>query len=138
MESTDVLKKMDILSMSFAKQRYFRGDSDSDTHGGQENRAFYLDLKLLPVPSHAGLSESRLHQHGTESLDFEENGNEDTNSSDTENKFNRVTSFRCLSAGDTSFHEQLGLEGATSQASNQLSSCNEGGHVTFVNPRYSL
>ncbi|KAB0358387.1 hypothetical protein FD754_002543 [Muntiacus muntjak] len=71
-----------------------QGDSDSDTDSSQEENEVSEHTPLLrPVASAStqsfgALSESRSHQNMTESSDYEEDDNEDPDSSDAENEMN--------------------------------------------------
>ncbi|XP_029795923.1 E3 ubiquitin-protein ligase RNF13 isoform X3 [Suricata suricatta] len=71
-----------------------QGDSDSDTDSSQEENEVSEHTPLLrplasvSTQSFGALSESRSHQNMTESSEYEEDDNEDTESSDAENEIN--------------------------------------------------
>uniref|UniRef100_A0A2K5LY74 RING-type E3 ubiquitin transferase n=1 Tax=Cercocebus atys TaxID=9531 RepID=A0A2K5LY74_CERAT len=64
-----------------------QGNSDSDTDV-TEHTPLVRPLASVSAQSFGALSESRSHQNMTKSLDYEEDDNEDTNSSDEENETN--------------------------------------------------
>ncbi|NWW92232.1 RNF13 ligase, partial [Rhynochetos jubatus] len=83
-----------------------QGDSDSETDSSQEenevseNTPLLRPLASVSTQSFGALSESRSHQNGTESSEYEEDDNDNIDSSDAENGANEESVVVQLQPGD--------------------------------------